>query len=228
MGAKNRPFTTKIMTNTTRIVIFDFDGTLGDTKKVIINTMQATIKELGLPERTDAECQAVIGLPLKAVPEILFPEVDMPGEKYENVYRRLFAGYNEEGSVKLFPHVMETLEELRGKRIMMTIASSRSHATLATYVNDLGLRDTISYVIGAENVKHPKPASDPVDKTLMIFSLNPDTCIVVGDTVYDIQMGKNAGCRTIGVSYGNGTREQLLDAGADYVIDDIQDLLKYI
>lgn len=216
------------MLNNTRIVIFDFDGTLGDTRKIIINTMQATIKELGLPARTDEECQAMIGLPLKAVPDALFPEVGLPGDKYEQVYRRLFAGYNEEGAVKLFPHVMETLEELRGKRIMMTIASSRSHATLASYVESLGLRDTISYVLGAENVKHPKPASDPVDKTLMIFSLRPETCIVVGDTVYDIQMGKNAGCRTIGVSYGNGTRQQLLEAGADYVIDDIQDLLRYI
>lgn len=216
------------MDNNTRIVIFDFDGTLGDTKKVIIKTMQATIKELGLPERTDAECQAMIGLPLEAVPEALFPEVDIPANKYANSYRRLFAGYNEEGAVELFPHVKETLEELRGRRIMMTIASSRSHQTLAEYIENLGLRDTISYVLGAENVKRPKPASDPVDKTLMIFSLRPETCIVVGDTIYDIQMGKNAGCRTIGVSYGNNTREQLEEAGADYVIDDIQDLLKYI
>lgn len=216
------------MDNNTRIVIFDFDGTLGDTRNVIIKTMQATIKELGLPERSDAECQAMIGLPLEAVPAALFPEVDIPGNKYANSYRRLFAGYNEEGAVELFPHVKETLEELRGRRIMMTIASSRSHQTLADYIENLGLRDTISYVLGAENVKRPKPASDPVDKTLMIFSLRPETCIVVGDTVYDIQMGKNAGCRTIGVSYGNNTREQLEEAGADYVIDDIQDLLKYI
>lgn len=216
------------MNNNTRIVIFDFDGTLGDTKKVILNTMQATIKELGLPERTDAECQTMIGLPLNAVPEALFPEVGITGEKYANTYRRIFQSYNEEGAVKLFPHVMETLEELRGRRIMMTIASSRSHQTLAEYIENLGLRDTISYVLGAENVKHPKPASDPVDKTLMIFSLRPETCIVVGDTVYDIQMGKNAGCCTIGVSYGNNTREQLEEAGADYVIDDFQDLLKYI
>ena len=214
--------------NNTRIIIFDFDGTLGDTKKVILNTMQATIKELGLPPRTEEECQATIGLPLKSVPEALFPEVGIPGDKYESVYRRLFAGYNEDGAVQLFPHVMETLEELRGQRIMMAIASSRSHATLANYVENLGLRDTISYVLGAENVKNPKPASDPVDKILMIFSLRPETCIVVGDTVYDIQMGKNAGCRTIGVAYGNGNRQQLVDAGADYVIDDIQDLLKYI
>ena len=111
---------------------------------------------------------------------------------------------------------------------MMAIASSRSHATLSEYIEKLGLKDTISYVLGAENVKRPKPASDPVDKVLMIFSLRPETCIVVGDTVYDIQMGKNAGCRTIGVSYGNGTRQQLEEAGADYVIDDIQDLLKFI
>lgn len=212
----------------TRIVIFDFDGTLGDTKKVIINTMQATIKELGLPERTVEQCQATIGLPLKAIPEALFPDYVVDANKYAATYQRLFSGYNEEGSVQLFPHVMETLEELRGKRIMMAIASSRSHSTLADYVEHLGLRDTISYVLGAENVKNPKPASDPVDKILMIFSLRPETCIVVGDSVYDMQMGKNAGCRTIGVSYGNCSKEELQNAGADYVIDDFSELMKYI
>lgn len=206
----------------------DFDGTLGDTKKVIINTMKATIKELDLPERTDEECQAVIGLPLKAIPDALYPNGEASADKYASTYTRLFNGYNEDGAVKLFPHVMDTLEELRGKRIMMTIASSRSHATLAQYIEQLGLRDTISYVLGAENVKNAKPASDPVDKTLMIFSLKPETCIVVGDSIYDMMMGKNAGCRTIGVSYGNSTKEQLLAAGADHVIDDFQDLLKYI
>ena len=216
------------MDNNTRIVVFDFDGTLGDTKKVILNTMQAVIKELDLPPRTNEQCQAMIGLPLSAVPEALFPEVGIPAEKYASTYRRLFAGYNDDDAVKLFPHVKETLEELRGKRIMMAIASSRSHSTISEYIEKLGLKDTISYVLGAENVKRPKPASDPVDKVLMIFSLRPETCIVVGDTVYDIQMGKNAGCRTIGVSYGNGTRQQLEEAGADYVIDDIQDLLKFI
>ncbi|MCF0203247.1 MAG: HAD family hydrolase [Bacteroidaceae bacterium] len=212
----------------TRIIVFNFDGTIADTKKVVMNTMRATIKELGLPERTDEECEAIIGLPLSAIPETLFPMEDIPARKFADVYSRLFQAYNEESSVKLFPHVMETLEELRGRRIMITIASSRSHSTLSSYIERLGLRDTISYVLGVENVKHPKPASDPVDKTLMIFSLQPSTCIVVGDTVYDIEMGKNAGCRTIGVSYGNGTREALLAAGADYVVDDIHDLMKYV
>ena len=64
----------------TKIVILDFDGTLADTTGVILNAMQATIKELGLPARTDEECKAMIGLRLDKVPAVLFPECDLEGE----------------------------------------------------------------------------------------------------------------------------------------------------
>lgn len=67
------------MTNT-KIIILDFDGTLGDTASVIIKTMQETIKELSLPPRTDAECAAMIGLRLVEIPPVLFPECNLYGE----------------------------------------------------------------------------------------------------------------------------------------------------
>ena len=55
-------------------IILDFDGTLGDTASVIIQTMQATIQELNLPARSDEECAAMIGLRLIEIPAVLFPE----------------------------------------------------------------------------------------------------------------------------------------------------------
>ena len=56
-----------------KIVILDFDGTLGDTAAVIVQTMQATIRELNLPERTDEQCASMIGLRLGEIPAVLFP-----------------------------------------------------------------------------------------------------------------------------------------------------------
>ena len=66
----------------TKILILDFDGTLGDTVGVIVQTMQATIRELGLPARTDKECASMIGLRLVDIPSVLFPESDLDGEVY--------------------------------------------------------------------------------------------------------------------------------------------------
>lgn len=212
--------------NDIRIIILDFDGTLGDTAAVIIKTMQATIQELGLPPRTDSECAAMIGLRLIEIPKVLFPDHEVDGDMYAATYRRLFHEYNTEGAVVLYPNVMETLEELKERGYILTIASSRSHASLAEYVENLGLSPIIGFILGADDLVNGKPDPEPVTRTLEKYGLKPEEAIVVGDTVFDIKMGKNAGTRTCGVTYGNGSKESLADA--DLIIDDFGQLLEVL
>lgn len=209
-----------------RMVILDFDGTLADTAAVIIRTMQATISELELPFRTDEQCAAMIGLRLVEIPSVLFPECSIDGDIYARTYRRLFHEFNTEDAVRIYPNVVDTLKTLMSKGIILTIASSRSHASLAEYVENLGLSSLISYILGADDVDKGKPDPEPVNRTLKRFGISPEETIVVGDTSFDIQMGKNAGTRTCGVTYGNGSRESLSDA--DRIIDDFGKLLNIL
>jgi HAD superfamily hydrolase (TIGR01549 family) len=209
-----------------KLIILDFDGTLGDTADLIIRTMQATIKELGLPSRTDKECGDMIGLRLIEIPHVLFPECGDISELYASTYRRLFHEFNTDGAVTLYPNVMETLMELKRRGKTLTIASSRSHASLAEYIENLGLSDIISYILGADDVKEGKPNPEAIFKTLERFDFDTDEAIMIGDTVFDINMGTNAGVKTCGVTYGNGSRESLSDA--DWVIDDFGSLLELI
>lgn len=205
-----------------RMVILDFDGTLADTAAVIIRTTQATIRELGLPSRTDEQCAAMIGLRLVEIPPVLFPECSIDGDVYASTYRRLFHEFNTEGAVQLYPNVAETLEELKSKGLILTIASSRSHASLAEYVESLGLSSYISHILGADDVDRGKPDPEPVNRTLERFGMKPEEAIVIGDTYFDIQMGRNAGTLTCGVTYGNGSRESL--SAADWIIADFGQL----
>ena len=206
----------------TRIIILDFDGTLADTTGVIIRTMQATIKELGLPSRTDQQCAAMIGLRLVEIPSVLFAGNDVDGDLYAETYRRLFRIYNTDGAVELYPNVVETLTELKNNGILLTIASNRSNASLSDYVVNLGLKDILSYIVGADDVKEGKPNPEAVNITLEKYGFRPEEAIVVGDTAFDINMGINAGTRTCGVTYGNGSRESLADA--TWIIDDFGQL----
>lgn len=210
----------------TKILILDFDGTLGDTVGVIVQTMQATIRELGLPARTDKECASMIGLRLIDIPPVLFPECNLDGEFYAQTYRRLFHIYNTAGAVELYPNVIETLTELKNRGLILTIASSRSKASLTNYIKDLGIEALISYVLGADDVVEGKPNPEPVNRTLEKFGFKPEEAIVVGDTVFDVDMGKNAGTKTCGVTYGNGSRESI--SAADWVIDDFGNLLEIV
>lgn len=212
------------MKHKTKIIILDFDGTLADTASVIIQTMLATHQELGLPYRNNQECASMIGLRLIDIPNVMFPKHNISGECYAETYRRLFHRFNVEGAVTLYPQVKNTLENLNKQGIILTIASSRSHASLAHYVEILGLSPSISYILGADDVNQGKPDPEPVLKTLDHFHFKPDEAIVVGDTLFDIRMGKNAKTRTCGVSYGNGDIESLQEA--DWVIDQFAKLME--
>ena len=216
------------MTDKLKAVILDFDGTIGDTRSLIVRTMQQTIASLGLPARTDDECAAMIGLPLKQTFTDLIPMSDAEGDLCAAEYRRIFAVNNKPGTVPMFPHVADTIRRLHAAGLLVTIASSRLRPSLTAFVDEMGLGGYIPYILSVGDVEHAKPAPDMVLKTLGDNGLRPGEAIVVGDTVFDIQMGDGAGCRTCGVSYGNQTETQLRTASPDYIAGSFAELLEIV
>ena len=211
-----------------KLIILDFDGTLADTRGLIVKTMQQTLDVLGLEPRTDEQCAAMIGLPLKQAFTDLLPMKDEMGEQCVETYRRIFNENNALYVIPTFPNVLETLHHFHEKGYTLTIASSRSNRSLMEFVNDMHLNDVIPYVLGAEDVARAKPHPDPVLQTLDTFGCKAEDALVVGDTWYDIEMGRRAGVRTCGVTYGNGSREELMRAGADFLVDDFRELMEII
>ena len=212
-----------------RLIIFDFDGTLGDTRRNIITTMQMTIEELHLPNRSEEECAATIGLPLAGCFRTLFPDIQeelIP--LCAETYRRFFNENLKTIHPEAFPGVVETLAILHQKGFTLTIASSRSRNSLTELTRNMGIADYISYILGADDVKEAKPKPEPVLKTLADMHFDADETLVVGDMAVDILMGTNTGARTCGVTWGNGTREELEKAGADLIIDKMEDILAIV
>ena len=201
-----------------RLIIFDFDGTLGDSQKLITDTMLATIERLNLPMRSREECARTIGLPLKECFSSIIPMTDEQAEECAKVYSEIFNVKNVPGVVKAFPGVVETLERLSSQGILMSIASSRSHRTLAKLMDELDLSKYITYLIAADDVVEKKPAAESVLKTLRHFNVEAHETLVVGDTEFDILMGRNAGTHTCGVTYGNGSKESLEAAKAEWIV----------
>ncbi len=208
-----------------RNIILDFDGTLADTRGLIVRTMQAVIASMGLPARSDAECASMIGLPLKETFTRLIPMDSVTGDMCVSRYAEIFTRDNVPGAVPAFDGVVETIEELYGRGFMLTIASSRNRPSLESFLIDLGLTSYIREIVCVADVAKSKPAPDMVLKILGDTSCSPGEAIVIGDTVYDIEMGRSAGVYTCGVTYGNGSREELSSAGADFIIDRFPDIL---
>ena len=212
-----------------KLVIFDFDGTLADTKENIILTFQMTMKELGVEIKSRQECAATIGLTLEDAFKVLYP--GMAAEKYillRDTYRRIFKENRKILVPGLFPEVMETLEELRRRGYLMSIASSRLSPSLQSFLEDMKIAHLFEYAIGGDNVEHPKPAPDAVLQILRHYNLSAEEAFVVGDMPFDINMATNAGVKSCGVTWGNADAAQLKESGANYVIDKMSQLLEIL
>lgn len=214
---------------TIKIILFDFDGTLGDTRANIVLGMQIAMQETGFPVADEESIATTIGLPAEQGYAVLIPGVpETEILRCTAAYRRIFEETLKTIRPALFPHVKETLASLKESGITLTITSSREYDSLMRFLRDMEIEEYFTYVVGADSVKEVKPKPEPVLKTLNELHISPQEALVVGDMPVDILMGKNAGAKTCAVTYGNANRETLEKTNADYIIDDFADLLQIV
>ena len=221
-----------------KYIIFDFDGTIGDSQSLIVKTLQDTMRARKLEVKSDEACAKTIGLRLDEAFISLFGMSAEEGMECAATYRKIFLDNKKTMIVQPFPHVIETLRELHRQGFILGMASSRNHCSLDGYVKQMQLEDIFSSIVAGDDVEHVKPAPDMVFMALgeMKGMKNPvtsaesgdvedllDEVLVVGDMTFDVDMAHNAGCKACAVTYGNGTREQL--ASAEFIIDDFAELL---
>mgnify|MGYP004585494011 CR=1 FL=1 len=229
-----------------KYIIFDFDGTIGDSQSLIVKTLQDTMRARKLEVKSEEACAKTIGLRLDEAFVSLFGMSAEEGLACAATYREIFLKNKKAMIVQPFPHVIETLRELHRRGYVLGMASSRNHCSLDGYVKQMQLEDIFSSIVAGDDVEHVKPAPDMVFKALgeMKGMKNPGTStedvknpgasaedikdvlaetLVVGDMNFDVDMAHHAGCKACAVTYGNGTREQL--ASAEFIIDDFAELL---
>lgn len=206
-----------------KYIIFDFDGTIGDSQALIVKTLQDTMRKRGLEVKSDVECAATIGLRLDEAFVQLFEMSAEEGMACAETYRVIFEENKQHLIVQPFPHVLETIHTLHRQGYQLAIASSRGSDSLFGYVKQMGIEDSISSIIAGDLVEHVKPAPDMVFKALEEMNGTVEEALVVGDMTYDVDMAHNAGAKACAVTYGNATREELKNA--EYIIDDFAELL---
>lgn len=203
-----------------KYLVFDFDGTLADSTEGIVKTTRATFARMGLPMPEDADVRQGIGLPLKgALHTAGLPEdrLDEGADIYHEVFYEIAPKH-----IVLFPGVKEALAKLASRGYRMGIATSRSEHSLRMLLGEHGISQYFEVLGAVGSVERPKPCPDIVLWVLGRMGATPDQALVIGDTVFDIQMGKAACCRTCAVTYGNHGPDQLRTAEPDFLIDDLR------
>ena len=224
-----------------KYIIFDFDGTIGDSQSLIVKTLQDTMRARKLEVKSEEACAKTIGLRLDEAFVALYGMSDEEGLACAATYREIFLDNKKTMIVQPFPYVIDTLRELHRRGYILGVASSRNHCSLDGYVKQMQLEDIFSSIVAGDDVEHVKPAPDMVFKALreMLGMKNPGASaeaenikdvlaetLVVGDMNFDVDMAHHAGCKACAVTYGNGTREQL--ASAEFIIDDFAELLDLV
>lgn len=209
-----------------KAIIFDLDGTLIDSMPYHV----AAFKDLLLEHKIKikkGELEKLIGQPTTKIFEILkkrhkFKEkiVDLREERRYHFFKFL-------GTQNIaFPGVMNTLKKLK-KKYKIAVATGSSRITF-THSTTSDFQEFFKEVITVDDVKRGKPHPDQLLLAAKRLKVKPEECLMVGDSIFDHVAAKNAGMDSIGVLTGNNKRKELLDSGAKYVFESVNELNKVI
>jgi len=209
------------------IVVFDWDGTLVDSAGAIVCAMQQAARDVGLPPPTDDAVRFIIGLGLPEAVRHLYPQGDAAQwHALGQAYSRCYVEQTEQ-LPPLFPGALAALERLRADGFAVAVATGKSRRGLnrELAVRDMGHLFDLSR---CADETRSKPHPLMLQEILADSGRHPREAVMVGDTLHDLQMAREAGVMEVAVSFGAHCRERLLDFGPDLLADDFCTILEWV
>ena len=182
------------------LIAFDWDGTLFDSTAIIVRCIQAAVRDVGGTVPTDKEAAYVIGMGLMQALAHAAP--DVPPEKYTELGNRYRFHYiQHQDDLSLFEGVLPLLNDLRGRGHLLAVATGKSRRGLDEALHSVDLRGVFDGSRTADQTAG-KPHPLMLQELMAEFDVAPERLLMIGDTTHDLQMAVNAGCASVGVSYG--------------------------
>jgi phosphoglycolate phosphatase len=210
-----------------RLIMFDMDGTLIDTQALIAENAAAAFRAMGLPPPTPAEVRSIIGLSLPVAMGRLLKTEDV--DVIEAVVGKYRANYkasleHDIDREPLYPGARDALERL--KLQPDTILGVATGKGLSGVVRILGNHELSGHFVTLQTPDHnpSKPHPGMLLRAMAETGAEPASTVMVGDTTYDMELARAAGCRAIGVTWGYHPAEDLLTSGAGALIHDYSEL----
>lgn len=207
------------------VIVFDLDGTLIDSKLDIANSLNWTLEKMGYPALPMKTIEGFVGNGIGPLISRTVQEAGAPEREEEvfDVFRRRYWDHLLDNT-RLFPGVAQTIEEFRG-RYAMAVVSNKPERYTVKIVERLGLAPVMNgAVYGGDTLPRKKPDPAALMQIAEKYGAPTSRMVMVGDSAVDVLTGKNAGCATIGVTYGFRGTAELVEAGADMLIDEFGQL----
>lgn len=182
------------------LICFDWDGTLFDSTAIITRAIQQAVLDVGGQKPSDEAASYVIGMAL--LPALAHAAPDVPPEKYALLGERYRHHYlARQGEISLFDGVRPLLADLKSRHHWLAVATGKSRRGLDDVLRLADLQTVFDATRTADETAG-KPSPLMLHELMRELGAEPGRTLMIGDTTHDLQMAQNAGCASVGVSYG--------------------------
>lgn len=206
-----------------KLVVFDFDGTLADTKQGIIHVVKQSLQALGLSVDPSLDLSALVGPPF---PEAFCEVLGFTQQQAEAMTLHFREHYPKLPPTwwPLFDGIVPLLEELKASGMQLGIASSKRHELLTSMLHAHKIYELFDFPYG-KRFDGKDTKANTLGRVLQASACPPEQACMVGDRKYDVQAAYSQQVKCIGCLYGNTTdRVELEAAGAHYIVKNVQEL----
>ena len=205
-----------------RLCIFDLDGTLTDTLDSLTYSVNLTLEEMGYPALERSKCRAFVGngsrvlieKALKASGDTTLSRIEEGMEVYDRVFDA-----NCTYHVTPYDGIVELLQALKEKGMKLTVLSNKPHRQAVHVVEEVFGKEMFDWVQGQQEGIPRKPDPYAAIQIAEKFGVKPEECVYIGDSEVDVATGTAARMKTLGVTWGFRSVEQLKEAGATILLD---------
>ncbi len=212
-----------------KLIIFDFDGTLVESAPGIWATANAMAKKFGLKPVSKKLVETTVGTGLDNFLEGIFPKQtkELGVEEMIRIYRSIYDVKYKHG-LKMFKGVRETLKKLYEEGIILAIVSNKLSRYVKGINEELGIDCYFKDVLGSDNVKKMKPDPYPLKFLMKKYKVKKNETLMVGDSQYDVEAGKRAGCPVFFLRYGYADMKAVRKLKPEYMSGKFSDIIKTV
>ena len=216
----------------TQLIVFDMAGTTVDEDNVVYKTVHKALERAGFSFTFEEVLESAAGKEKKHALSDLMAKHQVTDEEKINAcfedFKNLLKHAYQDLQVKSMPKAEETFKQLREKGIKVALNTGYDQTTVDTLLTKLGWTEgsTVDAIVNASMVSKARPEPDMILKSMELTGIADSSAVMkVGDSIIDIEEGKNASCgKSIGITTGAHTREQLETASPDAVISSLEEL----
>jgi phosphoglycolate phosphatase len=208
-------------------LLFDLDGTLVDSSKTIIASIAFALRRMGFELSRNSSVEAVIGASLFDIFRNQFEMSDEQAYVAIDLYREHYDSLNQEGT-RVYENIPEVLPRLKKAGYRLFIATVKPTQIADKVLSDLDLRSWFDGIAGSSMDSERRDKSSIIAHALRKFDLDPLHSIMIGDRDQDITGARENGMPAIAVTYGFGSREELVSARPDHVVERSEEIVSLL